>query len=341
MSITDHAKSRRSTKAVAALPPASSPLAVALDEDAEAYRMIDQAYAAGEAFGASPPDYMVTVDGVPLWVWQGANGGIRAVEPLASGERSYFYRALTPEPYLIAGNGAAYGYDRGQLVAAYDGDGLALASLAASRRVVAAARLLDRGHALHRAIARGRHRPAFTADWAAASAGIDDRRARWRQSLHAQADWRDWHDGQATAQDGLWSQERERRRAYVASLRNVAPLPAVPRPREEPQSAVPAAVAAAAPAAEETARRVDAAEPGMSEPKRVQRARRKARAAAGRKLARAHHPRSHRHTPPYVLEQRPEAQPSRRPPNLFRDVGRFFKRTFGVRVHRGNQAPEE
>jgi hypothetical protein len=220
--------------------------------------------------------------------------------------------------------------------------------------VVAAARLLDRGRALHRAIARGRREAAFAADWMTVSADIDDQRARWRQSLGAQADWRDWHDSQAAARDGLWSQERDRRLAYVASLRGVAPSPAPPRAGAEPKAAVLAeAVAAAAPATGEIGRRVASAEPRRDKPKSARPAHLRARNAA----AKARHPGSHRRAQEYGPEQpapqppdrqaqhhvpeRPAPEPAHRSRNVFRDVGRFFKRTFGARIHHGNEAPDE
>lgn len=382
-----------SAPAVEALPAASSPLAVALDDGPERYRPVDQALAASEAFGETPPDYVVRYGGTPIWVWRAANGNIRAVERLADGARSYFYRALTEDPYLIAGPGAAYGYERGELSDAYDGDGLPLASMVASRRVVVAARLLDRGRALHAAIIHGERAPAHAVDWQAATDGIDGQRERWRQTLADQSDWRDWDDDQAGLRHDLWAGEQRQRLAYAAELRAAPPLPprspeegktnaspeivAHAAPVEVPVTSAPATAAAparptamaaaAAPAGAAVA--ISAASVGaaarpasamtlVDQPRPARISRKAATAKTKRKAVKLRH-RLHRGprrpaarvdraqpAPPPAVQGQPaqtEAAPAppKRTPKVFRDIGRFLDRTFGVRVHRGSEAPQE
>jgi hypothetical protein len=357
---------------VDALPPASSPLTVALAEGPERYRLIDQALAASEAFAASPPDYVVRDNGTPVSVWRSHNGWIRAVERLATGERAYFYRALTEQPYLVAGPGAAYGYDRGELAAAYDRDGVALGGLAASLRVVAAARLLDRGRALHRAIVQGKRTPAHAGDWRLASAAVDDQRLRWRQSLGQRLDWRDWHEDQTGDRESRWAAERRQRLAYAAMLgampkpkpsqhRKAGPAvalaaapvkaaapppPAVPAtPIETSRSAVPPAAGAKPRAARQDDR----------PRKRAITAKAKRKPARSRKHLRRHSYQRAAAEPARIekpgrieetaRDERPaEAKRRHRTPKFLRDVGKFFDRTFGgsgVRVHRNSEPPEE
>ena len=355
--------------AVDTLPPASSPLAVALAEGPERYRPIDQALGASEAFAASPPDYVVRFGGTPVSVWRSDNGWIRAVERIADGERTYFYRALTEQPYLIAGPGAAYGYDRDGLAAAYDSDGLALDSLDASRRVIPAARLLDRGRALHAAIVRGRRQPAHR-DWTLVTPDVDAQRLRWRQGLAQQTDWRDWHEDQTADRETRWSAERQQRLAYAAALR----APPAPEPPDRPAEVAPALALAAAPAdAAETpplaaqpkptatpVKPLPAAAPAVAKPgvarqdrprKSVTAAKAKRKAAKARKRLRrpSHRPvatrpaRIEQETEAPRIEQPAKAEKPRRTPKFLRDVGDFLDRTFGggVRVHRNAQPPKE
>jgi len=358
---------------VDALPPASSPLPVTLAEGPERYRQIDQALGASEAFAASPPDYVVSYRGTPVSVWRSDNGWIRAVERLADGERAYFYRALTEQPYLIAGPGAAYGYDRDELAAAYDNDGRALASLDASHRVIPAARLLDRGRALHARIMQSQHEAAHQ-DWQPISAAADAQRLRWRHGLGEQADWRDWHEDQTADRETRWAAEREQRLAYVATLRVLpAPQPSHPQPEAAPALALAAAPAQAAePVPPATQPKPPAAPPAVpaktsgpaataskpaaahrSEPprKRTATAKAKRKAAKTRKRPRRA-PQAAAMAQPQHIEAAAEAQhtesPAKarrrnRPPKFLRDVGDFLDRTFGsgVRVHRNAEPPTE
>jgi hypothetical protein len=364
---------------VDALPPASNPLPVVLADGPDRYRLIDQALAASDAYAHSPPDYVVRYKGTPISVWRSDNGWIRAVERLDGGDRTYFYRALTEQPYLVAGRAAAYGYDRDALAAAYDGDGVALDSMAASRRVVAAARLLDRGRALHAAIMGGVRRPAH-ADWRIAGAPIEQQRLRWRRSLGQQANWRDWHEGDTADRESRWSAERTQRQAYAAALGAVpARLPALKQ--AEPVvvlAAAPASVTGAARAAEMPAKPATPIAPPTPAPASPpDRSRPGSAAAAGPKTAtirkddqprrrvgtkakrNSANVRKHLRRPgrqlhgaraigrrPLDSGQPAGSRPRHRTPKFLRDVGNFFDRTFGggrdrVRVHRNQQPPVE
>jgi hypothetical protein len=143
------------TPVVAAAAPVSLPftraLHVATNPRAERYRYIDRAAEYNRGFASTPPDYTVEYQGTRPWVWRSNNGAYRVVERLPQGQRDYYYQPGSDQPFYVSDPQGGYAYDNGNLVAAYDRDGLPLADAYAERRADAAAAYYDRARALYRA----------------------------------------------------------------------------------------------------------------------------------------------------------------------------------------------
>ena len=104
-----------------ALPPPHRLVPYALPPVAERYHHLDRAYAMGDAFAGTPPDYTVDYGQSRPWIWRAQNGAYRIVERLPSGERVYYYDAGERRPFLVRDPDYSYAYRDGELVGIYDG----------------------------------------------------------------------------------------------------------------------------------------------------------------------------------------------------------------------------
>lgn len=206
--------------AVQALPPAPKPKIVYVSRPADRYAYVDDAYAMNDAFGDAPPDYSFAYDGGRPLVWLAADNALRLVEPIAGGERYYYYRPGATEPYLVRDNDYAYAYDGGRLVTVYDSRGRALAQADAERRADYAGRYLARAQALAAAARRDRREPVTDAAWAVQQPRIDRGRNAWVAQQRSDSDWRAWHDAHAPQVQARWSGERARRSDQAAVWRS-------------------------------------------------------------------------------------------------------------------------
>src|SRR6185437_1431919 len=78
--------------------PAAPPVKVVHTAPQERYRYISRAYALGQAFADSPPDYTVPYEGERPWIWRSASGDYRVIEPTPDGQRVYYYDAGSDQP---------------------------------------------------------------------------------------------------------------------------------------------------------------------------------------------------------------------------------------------------
>ena len=138
----------------ASLPPPTSQLGYAPAAGKAAYSYIDQAYAMGQAFADTPPDYAVDYEGTRPWIWRARNGAYRIVERLPRGERVYYYDAGEDYPFLVTDPDYSYAYRNGALVAVYGPDGSELQGNRARRFDDQASRYFDRGRQVYHAATR-------------------------------------------------------------------------------------------------------------------------------------------------------------------------------------------
>ncbi len=152
----------------AALPPPTRAIRYARRPRADRYRYLERAYAAGDAYNGTPPDYTVDYQGTRPWIWRAHDGAYRVVERLPEGERDYYYDPGADAPYLVRDPDYAYAYDNGELAGVYGPDGRALDDVRAEQRAEEAARYLDRARALYRAAQYEQRQAAYVADWSGA-----------------------------------------------------------------------------------------------------------------------------------------------------------------------------
>ncbi len=206
--------------AAEALPPAPKPKVVYVSRPADRYAYVDDAYAMNDAFGDAPPDYSFAYDGGRPLAWLAADNALRLVEPIAGGERYYYYRPGATEPYLVRDNDYAYAYSGGRLVTVYDSRGRALAEADAERRADYAGRYLARAQALAAAARRDRRERVTDAAWAVQQPRIDRGRDAWVQQQRSDSDWRAWHDAHAPQVQARWHGESVRRSEQAAVWRS-------------------------------------------------------------------------------------------------------------------------
>ena len=199
--------------AAAALPPAK-PVKVVRAPARTQYRYIDRAYAMGEAFADSPPDYTVDYDGVRPDVWRSEDGAYRVVEPTPDGDRTYYYNPGSDEPFLVRDPQYAYGYDQGDLAVVYGpgGEVGGYDPYAADR----AARYLLRARALYDAAIHQQRQAAYAQAWRARRANVLAEQQAWAAEQQRDAGWRAWSDEHRRPDQANWNRERAMRQAYAA-----------------------------------------------------------------------------------------------------------------------------
>jgi hypothetical protein len=202
----------------AALPPPKRAVRLAPRPRGERYRPVERAYALGEAFGDTPPDYTVDYDGTRPWVWRTDEGAYRVVERLPQGDRSYYYDERSNDPYFVRDGDYGYAYDNGDLIGVYDGDGAPIDDARAARRADAAARYFDRARALRRAAESERRQAAYDREWQDRRADVADQQRRWRDAGQRDADWRTWREARAADERRAFDGERRQRLAYAAAI---------------------------------------------------------------------------------------------------------------------------
>ncbi|MDB5459487.1 MAG: hypothetical protein JWO72_1228 [Caulobacteraceae bacterium] len=194
----------------------------------EPYRYIDDAYALGDAFGDSPPDYAIDYDGARPWIWRSRSGDYRVIERTSDGERDYYYRAGADQPFLVRDPRYAYAYDRGQLVVVYDSSGRPVSPSIAARDADVAARYLDRARRLYAAAVHEQRQTADAADWLARRDQVSAQQRQWAAEQQRNDDWRRWRDDrgrrddQGRAEQAALGEERAQRQAYAAQVAGAA-----------------------------------------------------------------------------------------------------------------------
>ena len=103
-----------------ALPPPQRLVVYTPPAKADRYRYLDRAFALGDAFGGTPPDYTVEYRRSRPWIWRAHNGAYQIVERLPRGERVNYYDAGEPRPFLVRDPEYSYAYRNGELVGIYD-----------------------------------------------------------------------------------------------------------------------------------------------------------------------------------------------------------------------------
>ena len=215
--------------------PQAPPIPRAAKPRRPVYSYVDAAYALNDAFADSPPDYSVTYQGAAPWVWRSEGGEYRVVEDTSDGERIYYYRGDSDEPFYVRDPRYGYAYDGGALVGVYDSYGRPYPNYAQSLLVIAA-QYLTRGRGLHNAAIHDQRRAAYAADWRARRDDMRVYQERWREERDRNAEWRQVHDDRAQQDQqrfARFQQERAQREAYaqqVAPVINAAPMPQRPRP---------------------------------------------------------------------------------------------------------------
>ncbi|HEV2532787.1 hypothetical protein, partial [Phenylobacterium sp.] len=197
------------------LPPAP-PVLVRRPPPRARYSYIDRAYAMGQAFGESPPDYTVDYQGERPWIWRSENGDYRVVEPTPDGERDYYYSGDSDEPFLVRDPQYAYGYDQGALVVIYDARGRPMDYDA--RAAERSARYLARARALHAAALHDQRQAAYAAAWRARRNAILDQQQAWQAQQQQDSEWRAWHADHQSEDHARWDREQAMRQAYAAQL---------------------------------------------------------------------------------------------------------------------------
>ena len=196
--------------------PAATPLRIAHARPRERYRYIDRAYALGEAFADSPPDYTVPYQGERPWVWRSAAGEYRLIEPTPDGDRVYYYDAGSDRPFLVRDPQYAYGYDQGQLVVVYDQAGQPVPYDPGAAEW--AARYDARARALYRAAVHEQREAAYADGWRERQAEILAQQQAWAADQQRDAEWRAWRDEHHRVEQAQWDAERAQRIAYAAQV---------------------------------------------------------------------------------------------------------------------------
>ena len=214
-----------------ALPRPQRLVAYAPPPPAERYRYLDRAYALGDAFAGTPPDYAVDYGGSRPWVWRARNGAYRIVERLPHGERVYYYDAGEARPFLIRDPEYSYAYRDGELAGIYDSQGALLRGAGTSRYTDVASRYLDRSEALYDAAQHQQRRSAYASEWAVRRQELWGEHQRWQHEQARNTEWRAWHDAHRDETSSEWQGERDQRLAYARAVGiPIAPSQPLPKP---------------------------------------------------------------------------------------------------------------
>lgn len=177
------------------------------------YRYIDDAYALGDAFGDSAPDYTVDYGGTRPLIWRSRSGDYRVIERTDDGDRAYYYHSGVDRPFLVQDPRYAYGYDGGALVVIYDASGRPLSQPITARDSDLAARYLSRAAQLYRAAVQQQRLSAEAAGWAARRNSVIAQQRDWAADQQRNDDWRRWHEGETRRQHAEFGDERLQRQA--------------------------------------------------------------------------------------------------------------------------------
>lgn len=184
----------------------------------DGYAYLDRAYFLNDAFSDAPPDYEFDYgEEAPPWAWRTDDGYIRIVEPLAYGDRYYYYQPGDDYPFLIRDPDFAYGYADGELVALYNADGALLPPEDLPLHATIAGRELARGEAIFSRAGSDRQ-PVAVASWTSRRSQITNDVRQWRQQVSHQAGWRTYHQANLATEQAHWAPERYRREAETARV---------------------------------------------------------------------------------------------------------------------------
>ena len=205
---------------VDALPAAGPAPVVRVQNPADDYAYLDQAYDQSDAVEDAPPDYSFDYDGVNPWVWQASDDSLEFAEPVGSGYRYYYYQPGAAYPYLVRDNGYAYGFDNGQLVIVYDSAGRVLPREQIDQRAADAGRYLARAQALYSASRSAGRRSVVAANWAAAQPQIAAQRSQLAAARSSQSAWRAYDAAHGAQQASHWQADRSQRQASAQRFSN-------------------------------------------------------------------------------------------------------------------------
>jgi hypothetical protein len=203
-----------------------------------AYSYIDDAYALGDVFADSPPDYTVAYDGEYPWIWRTGDGAYRVVEDTPDGYREYYYYGDSDYPFLIRDPQYEYAYDGPELVMVYDSYGQPFYDYG-PQVADYGTRYFFRARRLYDAAIHEQRRAAYAADWRAHSADVMAIQQQWAAAQARNPDWQRVRQERVSTPPPrfqTWSQERAQRVAYAQRAAPViAAAPAVARPAREPR----------------------------------------------------------------------------------------------------------
>ena len=171
------------------------------------------------AFDDLPPDYAFDYGGVDPWVWRASNGGSWMVEPLASGERYYYYEPGAYLPFFVRDPDYGYAYRNGVLVEVYDSYGRPWTSGYTPWMTERAGSYRDRGRSLYDAAQRSPRRSDFGGAWAARRPRLEAQQRVWAVQQERDEGWRHWRSARpARVERAVWERERVERRARGARV---------------------------------------------------------------------------------------------------------------------------
>jgi hypothetical protein len=199
-----------------ALPPAPPVHVARLQRASDGYAFVDRGYAMSHAFADAPPDYTFDYDGVRPWVWQADDGDYQVVEPVQGGDRYYYYRQGSDQPFLVRDPDYSYGFEDGQLVVVYDRSGRALPDSYAEQRAEWAARDLARARAIYAAAHQDQHQAVIASHWRQRQAELDSERQQWADEQNQDNAWRAYAADHDQYEQSQWDAERYRRQAEAA-----------------------------------------------------------------------------------------------------------------------------
>lgn len=237
------------TGPIATAPPAQALPAYTIQHSApanpqDAYAFAERARYASYGYGDAPPDYGFDYDGVSPWAWQGDNGYTTVVEPLADGDRYYYYAPGQDTPYYVRDPDYAYGYQGGVLVVVYDRRGHPLPPTDAQRWWDNGGRYFRRGQDLWQA-SRGQHHAVNRGHWQERRGDLDRDQAWWGQAQSQNPDWQAYDQQNGQQYQDTWRQERYRREAEAYRV-DQADNDGARAQREHDQALVAVGVAGAA-----------------------------------------------------------------------------------------------
>ncbi len=199
--------------------PTAPPVRVAqLRDPNQGYAYLDKATSMRNAFADAPPDYTYDYQGVRPWVWRSADNATQLVEPLADGNRSYYYQPGASLPYLISDGQYSYGYDSGALVIVYDDRGRPLPPVQVEGRANLASRYLQRARAIYQASMKAQRMAVARDHWLTRRREWQAEQTRWEDGRAQDAAWRAYHQKHADDEAARWAAERYQRQAEAARM---------------------------------------------------------------------------------------------------------------------------